>query len=112
MAPSAGPNASFSASTSAARSCASVFSPSRSSFCCVFGPIPGNRPGGSPAKRSSASARDSTTSPPGLPSSLVIFASSRFSEIPTEQPRPVSALISAAIRRIVALGEKRPVSSR
>ena len=42
------------------------------------------------AKRSSASSRESTTSPAGLPSSLVIFASIRLSEIPTEQVSPVS----------------------
>ena len=81
------------------------------SFITVFGPIPGTRPGGSSAKRSSASSRESTTSPAGFPSSLVIFASSRFSEIPTEQVSPVSSRISAAIRRIVAFGEKSPVRS-
>ena len=73
--------------------------------------MPGTRPGDSPAKRSSASARERTTRPAGLPSSLVILASIRFSEIPIEQVSPVPSRISVAIRRIVAFGEKRPVSS-
>ena len=85
--------------------------PIRCNLITVFGPIPGTRPGGSPAKRSRASARESTTSPAGLPSSLTILASKRFSEIPIEQLSPVSAPISAAIRRIVAFGEKSPVKS-
>jgi hypothetical protein len=85
--------------------------PIRSSRVTVFGPIPGIRPGEDPAKRSRASERERTTRPAGLPSSLVILASMRFSEMPTEQLRPVSCLISAAIRRIVAFGEKRPVRS-
>ena len=96
---------------SAARSSARVRIPIPSSFTTVFGPIPGTRPGESPAKRSSASSRESTTNPAGLPSSLTIFASSRFSEIPTEQVSPVSSRISTAIRRIVAFGENSPVSS-
>ena len=87
-------------------------SPIRSSLITVFGPIPGTSPGDSAAKRSSASSRESTTSPAGLPSSLVIFASIRLSEIPTEQVRPVSRRISVATRRIVAFGEKIPVRSR
>ena len=78
----------------------------------VFGPIPGTSPGDSAAKRASASSRESTTSPAGLPSSLTILASIRLSEMPTEQVRPVSSRISAAIRRIVAFGEKIPVRSR
>ena len=41
----------------------------------------------------------------------MIFASIRLSEIPTEQVSPVSSRISAAIRRIVAFGEKIPVRS-
>ena len=86
--------------------------PIPSSLITVFGPIPGTRPGDSAAKRSSASSRESTTSPAGLPSSLVILASIRLSEIPTEQVSPVSSRISAAIRRIVAFGEKIPVRSR
>ena len=53
-----------------------------------------------------------TTSPFGLPSSLVIFASMRLSEIPTEQVSPVRSRICALIRRIVAFGEKIPVRSR
>jgi hypothetical protein len=47
-----------------------------------------------------------------LPSSLVIFASIRLSEMPTEQVSPVSSRTSAAIRLIVAFGEKSPVRSR
>ena len=86
--------------------------PSFSSRSTVFGPIPGTRPGDSPAKRASASSRETTTIPVGLPSSLVIFASIRLSEIPTEQVSPVSRRISASIRRIVAFGEKIPVRSR
>ena len=56
-------------------------------------------------------SRERTTRPAGLPSSLVIFASIRFSEIPIEQVSRVSSRISVAIRRIVAFGEKRPVRS-
>ena len=82
------------------------------SLITVFGPIPGTSPGEESAKRSSACSRESTTSPAGLPSSLTIFASIRLSEMPTEQVRPVSARISAAIRRIVVFGEKIPVRSR
>ena len=82
------------------------------SFSTVFGPTPGIRPGESPAKRSSASSRESTTRPAGLPSSLVIFASIRLSEMPTEQVSPVSSRISAATRLIVDFGEKSPVRSR
>ena len=41
----------------------------------------------------------------------MIFASSRFSEIPIEQVSPVRSRISVAIRRIVAFGEKSPVRS-
>ena len=85
--------------------------PIRSRRATVFGPIPGTRPGDSPAKRSRASARESTTSPAGLPSSLVILASMRLSEMPIEQVSPVSSRISEAIRRIVAFGEKSPVRS-
>ncbi len=85
--------------------------PIASSLATDFGPIPGIRPGESPANRSSASSRESTTSPAGLPSSLVILASIRLSEIPIEQVSPVSSRISAAIRRIVAFGEKIPVRS-
>ncbi len=84
-------------------------------ICCslitVLGPIPGTRPGGSSAKRVSASSLERTTSPAGLPNSLVIFASSRFSEIPIEQLSFDSSRISVAIRRIVAFGEKIPVRS-
>ena len=78
--------------------------PIRSSFCTVFGPIPGIKPGESKANRRSASSRERTTRPAGLPSSLVIFASSRLSEMPTEQVRPVCSRIWAEIRRIVAFG--------
>ncbi len=86
--------------------------PIRSNFATVFGPIPGTNPGESLPKRSSACSRESTTRPAGLPSSLVILASIRLSEIPTEQVSPVCSRISAAIRRIVAFGEKIPVRSR
>ncbi len=86
--------------------------PIASSLRTVFGPIPGISPGDSAAKRSSASSRERTTRPAGLPSSLVIFASIRLSEIPTEQVRPVLSRIWPAIRRIVAFGEKIPVRSR
>ena len=65
-----------------------------SSLLTVFGPIPGTTPGGPAPKRASASSRETTTMPVGLPSSLVIFASSRDSEIPTEQVSPVSSRIS------------------
>ncbi len=74
--------------------------------------MPGIRPGDSAAKRSRASSRESTTSPAGLPSSLVIFASIRLSEIPIEQVSPVSSRTWATIRRIVAFGENSPVRSR
>ena len=70
------------------------------------------RPGEWSAKRSSAPSRERTTRPRGLPSSLVILASIRLSEIPTEQVSPVSRWISLATRRIVAFGEKIPVRSR
>ena len=83
----------------------------RSSLATDFGPMPGIRPGDSAAKRSRASARKSTTNPAGLPSSLVILASMRLSEMPIEQLSPVSSRISVAIRRIVAFGEKSPVRS-
>ncbi len=73
--------------------------------------MPGIRPGDSAENRSSASSRESTTKPAGLPSSLVILASMRLSEIPTEQVSPVSSRISVAIRRIVVFGEKIPVRS-
>ena len=86
--------------------------PSFSSRSTVFGPIPGTTPGGPAPKRAIASAWETTTSPFGLPSSLVILASSRHSEIPTEQVSPVTSRISALIRRIVAFGEKIPVRSR
>ncbi len=85
--------------------------PIASSLATDFGPMPGIRPGDSLENRSRASPRESTTRPAGLPSSLVIFASIRLSEIPIEQVNPVSSRISAAIRRIVALGEKIPVRS-
>jgi hypothetical protein len=86
--------------------------PSISSRSAVFGPIPGTTPGGPAPNRASASSRETTTSPFGLPSSLVILASSRLSEIPTEQVSPVTSRISALTRRIVAFGEKIPVRSR
>ena len=93
-------------------SSARVRTPIRSSLVTVFGPMPGTRPGDSAAKRSRAASRERTTRPAGLPSSLVIFASIRLSEIPTEQVSPVASRISLAIRRIVAFGEKSPVRSR
>ncbi len=86
--------------------------PSFSSRSTVFGPIPGTTPGGPAPKRASASSRETTTIPFGLPSSLVILASSRDSEMPTEQVSSVRSRISALIRRIVAFGEKIPVRSR
>ncbi len=89
-----------------------MWTPISCSLITVFGPIPGTSPGESPANRSSASSRESTTSPAGLPSSLTILASIRLSEIPIEQVSPVSRRISAATRRIVAFGEKIPVRSR
>ena len=77
-----------------------------------FRPDPGDQPRDSAAKRSRAASRESTTNPAGLPSSLVILASIRLSEMPTEQVSPVTSRISVAIRRIVAFGEKSPVRSR
>jgi hypothetical protein len=45
------------------------------------------------------------TKPSGFSASEATFATSRLGPMPTEQPRPVSALTSEISRRIAARGE-------
>ena len=78
----------------------------------VFGPMPGSRPGGAPAKRSHAPSRLSDTSPAGFSQSLATLATSLFGPMPTEAESPVASRIAPTSRRIAAFGDRKPVRSR
>ena len=94
------------------RSAASVQMPILLSLASVFGPIPGTRPGElSAPKRSSASLAGDHDKPGRLAQLAGDLCQQAVLGDPDRAAQPGLSRISAAIRRIVAFGEKIPLRS-
>ena len=109
--PMRSPKRATSSSVSAACRSPTVFRPSSARRSWVRGPTPCSSRAGSPAKRSQACSRESTTKPAGFSASLAVLATRRDGPTPTEMVIPVRSRTSATSSRRARSGLSIAVTS-